>query len=104
MEVFVIIVEQSGIYKFSGIGFNASEVKNQQKEFSHAMVLKEEIDEEKLVNDEIYVSASYDLSKEHPDYRGIYYSYGEARKVAGPNGNILPFHLPKSTALELEVY
>jgi len=104
MEVFVIIVEQSGVYEFSGIGFNALEAKNQQKELCHAMVLKEEIDEKRLVNNEIYVGGSYDLSKEHPDYRGIFYSYTEAKEVAGASGAILPFHLPQATGSALEVH
>ena len=104
MEVFVLIVEQSGIYEFSGIGFNAIDAHNRQKKLSHSMVLKEEIDEGKLVNNEIYVGGAYDLSKEHPDYRGIFYSYTEAKKIAGARGSILSVHLPHSSGLVQEVH
>ena len=104
MEVFVIIVEHSGIYEFSGIGFSAIEAHHRQKEYQHAMVLKEDVDEDKVVNNEFYVGAAYDMSPVYPDYRGIYYSYAEARKVAGRRGSILPFRLPQPTEATLEVH
>ncbi len=94
MEVFVIIAERSGIYEFHGIGLSEDDVRDKKRGLHHAIILKEEIDEGRLVDGEIYVAGAYDICCDHADYRGIYYSIAEARRAAGNPSFIFAHHLP----------
>ncbi|GIV32584.1 MAG: hypothetical protein KatS3mg031_0119 [Chitinophagales bacterium] len=100
MHVYIIISERDGIYEFQGFCLSEEEVERKKKGVHHPIVLREEVDEKQLLFDEIYVAGAYDLSPEHPDYRGIYYSLEQAREAAGNPSFIYALTLPVKAGLQ----
>lgn len=102
MEAYIFIVKRYGIYEFSGIGFNESEAQSWKSENPHSIILKEEIDESCLTNNQIFVAGAYDLNENLHDYRGICYSFSEAKSITGSHGHIVKYTLPDAQGVLLE--